>query len=135
MSSETYINAFIDEIHLSQECKDAIKKLASYTFEGKDVIKHISFGIIRDVVGSEIKDHDILEIIQFLSIGKLPIWIVNYQFEENGSIYEVTKDDVFQAEVNGFFIHPINGNEVHDYKKIIRLYFVPNLLFINELLK
>lgn len=50
----------------------------------------------------------------------------------SGQIHEVTADELYEAEKDGYLPHPITGEPIYDYKSQVHVSFVMNEDFFNQ---
>ncbi|ADT87662.1 hypothetical protein vfu_A02537 [Vibrio furnissii NCTC 11218] len=50
----------------------------------------------------------------------------------SGDIHEITADELYQAEGDGFLPHPITGQPIDDYKSQVKISFVINEDFFTQ---
>jgi hypothetical protein len=89
-------------------------------------LRHITYGSLRKVVGSQYSDQDMLKAIQYLCGDHIGLLEAKFELIENDNdIFELSNDEVSLAEKTGELFHPETGELVSNFKEKVFMYFKP----------
>lgn len=91
-------------------------------------IKHITHSRLRDIVGQEYSDIDLLKAVQYLCGQSVHLLEIKFEFIDNEYIHQLSKSEVKSAQENGGLVHPATGEYLMDFEDKIFIYFEPSKL-------
>jgi hypothetical protein len=89
---------------------------------------HITHGFLRKVAGNHYQDDDLLLAVQYLCGARLKLLEAKFEFIEDEEVFELSNNEVKQAQRTGFIIHPKTGEQVKSFEDKVFVYFEPEPL-------
>jgi hypothetical protein len=107
-------------------CKRIFDYLLSRPFEQ---ITHLTFSVLRKVIGKEYSNVEILKVIPYLCGDRVHILSLHFEFvDENDNYIELEDEEVRQAKNTGKLVHPRTGEYIEDFENKVFMYFTPSSL-------
>lgn len=93
-------------------------------------LAHITYGRLRNIIGTQYKNSDLLVAIQYLIGEGTKLLEVGFELiEEDDSFpYPLANSEVNLANETGELYHPETGEIVNDYENKVFMYFKPSSL-------
>lgn len=102
----------------------AYTRLLNHVFEQpKSNLKHIPFASFRRVVAAPMMDDETLLNLVFHLVNRGRLLEVHYELIEDDNCYEITLEELGEAEQSGWLAHPETGEIVPSYKEQVFMYF------------
>jgi polyphosphate kinase len=90
---------------------------------------HITYGSLRQVIGQEYTDIELLKSVQYLCGDRANLLEIGFELiDSNDEIYELSNSDVNLAKKTGDLIHPETGEYVKNFEEKVHIYFKPSPL-------
>lgn len=117
--------SIISEDIVAVEERQGFVRLAEYVFAHKKDLKHMTYSLVAQVVGSKRPD-EVLRITQYLSGERVKLLEMKFELIIDDAITPLEDEVVYHAETTGSLIHPETGNPVADYEGHVYPYFIPS---------
>jgi hypothetical protein len=99
-----------------------------YVTDNIGMLKHISFGSLKKVVGDAFDDGQVLSTISYLCGDRARVLRTAFEFIDGEDVtpHPVSDSEVMKARKTGIFIHPLTGEPVDQFESKIFIYFEPS---------
>jgi len=96
-------------------------------------LKMITFRDLVRVTGKTGVDSDLLTAVSILSNSSFAVLDARALLvDEDAAEWELSPEDFAEARATGTLIHPVSGQDVHDFESHIIPFFVPSESFLAE---
>jgi hypothetical protein len=106
-----------------------------YLKEGGSKLKYISYGILKNRIGNQYSDEEIIFTARILSVLRKPLLEEKYELFYNEEPFPIDRNVIEESLREGSLIHPETGDEILNFQSSIRVYYVPSEIFIQLLLE
>lgn len=92
-------------------------------------LKHLTYGSLKNAIGDNPSDTDILTAAQYLCGDRTPVLSLHFEFsdKEDEFIY-LEYDEVRWAKSTGKLVHPVTGEDIDNYEDKVFMFFTPSPL-------
>lgn len=118
---------FISRPEVARACTSVVNYLIS---EPEQNLRHLTFGDIFRVVTQSTGQDFTSAAIAYLSGDRARILDMCFEFIDGDDIFEVSAEEVKDAQNTNVFIHPDSGVAVDEFEKHVFVYFVPSSIRI-----
>jgi hypothetical protein len=118
---------FVSRPEVALACKSVVDYLVS---QPEQNLQHLTFGDIFRVV-TQNTGQDLTSIaIAYLSGDRARVLDMRFEFIDGNDIFEISAEEVQDAQNTKVFIHPELGVAVDEFEKHVFVYFVPSSIRI-----
>jgi len=89
---------------------------------------HITYGILRRIIGNNYNESDFLLAIQYLCGARVKLLKPRFELIEDEEVFELSNDEVKLAQETGLLIHPETGEQIKSFDSKVFMYFEPESL-------
>jgi hypothetical protein len=114
---------FVSRPEIAHACKSVVNYLAS---QPEQNLRHLTFGDIFRVVTQSTGQDLTSTAIAYLSGDRACVLDMRFEFIDGDDIFEVSAEELKDAQNTKVFIHPDLGTAVDDFEKYVFVYFVPS---------
>ncbi|MDY6939764.1 MAG: hypothetical protein SWY16_19195 [Cyanobacteriota bacterium] len=91
-------------------------------------ISHITYGSLRQVVGSAYSTSDILISVQYLCGDRTHLLDTKFELIENDYGIDISNSELKIAHKTGQLVHPETGELISNFEEKVYIYFQPSSL-------
>lgn len=104
-----------------------------YVVEKRDNIKYISHGLLKNRIGKNYSDEEIMLAARAVAALKTPLLEEKFEFVTENYRETISRRILNLALKNGVFIHPNTGEEITNFNELIHVYYIPHKSFLDSL--
>lgn len=77
-------------------------------------------------------NEDILNAVNYLLDPNINFLITKYEYQDENGMFELTAEEIIEAEDDGFLIHNLTGMRLHKYQSNVIITFALNSNFVGS---
>jgi hypothetical protein len=126
------LKPFNSELY-EQSTGEIVSIIYDYLFEQRGKIKYLSHGLLKNRIGSEYSDEEIMLAARALAALKKPLLEEKYEFVTSNYRITISRKVLNRSIKEGVFIHPNTGEEIKNFDELIHIFYVPHESFLKQL--
>jgi hypothetical protein len=94
---------------------------------------HITYGSLRQVIGTTYDDGELLTAVQYLCGERTHLLEARFELIDSDNCIDIPNSELNLARATGQLIHPENGELISNFEEKVYIYFQPSSIVKNIL--